>query len=415
MNARWVRLFWLSAGVFLLFPQEKIRSGTVRAEAEPDPVKSPPAAQEMEESRRPPPELTLGFLTGDSETEGLGDLLIPLWDLNGNGILFINPRSAFTDRNGEEYNLGGGIRRLLPHYGLLLGANLYYDYRDTGDHTYDQWGAGVELLSSWLDARANYYRPDDKKMVVSRQTRTEVSRSATTTEGWNRPYAQENLILQDYAVTQTLTTMTTTRAFEQVQQPLGGYDWEIGLRIPLPVQQETLTARVFGGMYDFKRDFGEDASGWKARAEIRIFSTFFLDGGLYENDRLTGSDWYAGARVTVPLNFNRAAGGDRLFSTARSRLNREPRGLQSRLTEMVLRDPQIRIETSPLLENPELGTRAVTTSQHAQRQTFALLEDVVFVDGDAPAAGNGSAANPFSVIQDGVVNVFGQKNVYVHA
>lgn len=359
-------------------------------------------------------ELTLGVLARDSESEGMGDLLIPVWHPGGNGLLFVNPRASFTDDDAEEANLGIGYRQLLPRQKVILGANAFYDYRDTGYSHYDQWGLGVELLSTWVDARANYYKPDDEQTLVASETETSTSRSVSTSEGWEDPYAEDHAVMQDYVVERTETTITTTRTFEQYEAALEGYDWEVGVRLPLPVKPETLEARVFGGYYDFDNPFGDDIAGWKARAELRLAATLFLDAGLYEDDLLTGSDWYAGARVTVPLDLAAIAKGRNPFATAKSRLDQKPRDLSARLTEMVMRDPQIRLELSEFIENSTLMTQSSTKSSSTDREEYVLLSDIQFVDGDATGPGDGTGQNPFPTIQQGAEAVFGSRIVYVH-
>lgn len=393
--------------MFALLPPALAAKATGKSKAK----ESPPAVVEQPVSTWPAAELTVGFQTGEAETEGIGDLLIPVWNPGGNGLLFINPRSAFTDHDGEEGNLGLGYRQLLPKQNIILGANTYYDYRDTGDRNYSQWGFGLELLSPWIDARANYYDPESQKSVVASETQTTVSQSVRTSAGWNDPYAEQHAVLQDYVVTRTTTTTTTTKTFEQYEQALGGYDWEIGLR--LPIQCQTVEARLFGGYYDFNRDFGDDAQGWKARAEIRLRSSLFLDAGLYENDQLTGSDWFAGARFAVPLDLAKISQGRNPFASAKARLGGEPRDFSARLTEMVMRDPQVRLETSKFLENKVLQTEDSTQRKSKDRTAVVLLPDVMFVDGAVAAGGNGSAEDPFATIQQGANAVFGTRNVYV--
>lgn len=413
MSARWSRAFWVIFCVFsfsLLLP-----APAAKTKAKPKaPEVPPPATVEAESSAWPAAELTVGFQTRDSETEGLGDLLIPLWHPGGAGLLFVNPRTAITDHDAEEGNLGLGYRQLLPKQKVILGANAYYDYRDTGYTTYDQWGVGFEILSSWIDARANYYDPEDTQYVVGSETQTSVSQSVRYSEDWSDPYAEHHEIAQDYSLTRILTTTTTTKTFEQYEQALGGYDWEIGLRLPLPGESETVEARVFGGAYDFDRDFGDDAKGWKARAELRILSSLFLDAGVYENADLTGSDWYAGARLSVPLDLAKISQGRNPFATAKSRLGREPRDFSARLTEMVMRDPQIRLETSKFLENKQLETADTQRDKSTEKERYILLGDVQFVNGDATSSGDGSAENPFPAIQQGANTVFGAQNVYVY-
>ena len=407
MTSRWIRLWTFVLVVFLTCPLPPPAQA-----AKPKKSKSAPAAAQTAEKEWPPAELTIGFQTRDSETEGLGDLLVPLWNPGETGLLFANPRAAITDQDEEEGNLGVGYRQLLPGRAVIVGANAYYDYRDTDARHYDQWGVGFEILSAWIDARANYYDADDESQLVDRRTETATSQSEQYSSRWSAPYADEHSILQDYTTTRTLTTVTSTRTFEQFEAAYGGYDWEIGLRLPL--KTDSLEARVFGGYYDFDREFGRDVQGWKVRTELRVMSTLFLDAGLYEDEDLTGSDWFAGARLSVPLDLAQIARGRNPFATAKSRLHGAPRDLSARLTEMVMRDTQVRLETSDFIENESLATEATTRERSSDRDSYVLMPDVSFVDGDeGSAAGNGTAEHPYATIQQGVDAVFGTRNVYV--
>ena len=410
MSARWVRSLLV---VLVLFSFGLSSAHAAKSKAKTKAKEAPPpAAVETESAGLPPAELSVGFQVRDSETEGLGDLLVPVWNPGGTGLLFLNPRTAIVDHDEQEGNLGIGYRQLLPRLDVILGANLYYDYRDTGSFNYDQWGFGLELLSPWIDARANYYDPDDKRNVVASETQTTVSQTVRTSSDWRDPYAVDHYVLQDLVTTRTLTTTTTTKTFEQYEQALGGYDWEIGLR--LPIKSDDVEARVFGGYYDFDRDFGDDARGWKTRAELRVRSSLFLDAGLYENEDLTGSDWFAGARWSTPLDLGRLARGRNPFGAAKARLRGEPRAASARLTEMVLRDPQVRLEQSKFLENKALQQDDSSRSRSSSSQAYVVLPDVQFVDGDAGAAGDGTAERPFSTIQQGANAVYGSRNVYVY-
>ena len=385
---------------------------TFAAKTKPKKEAPPPEVSETEAPAFPPAELTVGFQARDSETEGIGDLLVPVWNPGGAGLLFLNPRTAITDHDGEEANIGVGYRQLLPKWNVILGANAFYDYRDTGAYNYHQWGFGLELLSQWLDARFNYYDPEDKTYVAATTTETSTRQSVRATTRWEDPYATGHEVRQNLLTIRQLTTTTTTRTFELFEQPYGGHDWEIGLR--LPINCNGFEARLFGGYYDFDRDCGAAARGWKTRAEIRLRSSLFLDAGLYENDKLTGSDWYLGARLTTPLDLAQLASGRNPFATAKARWSGEPADLASRLTEMVMRDPQIRLEHSKFIENPQLRTETATTKKTATRKRHVLLPDVQFVNGDAPAGGDGTGERPFNQIQQGADSVFGDRNVYVY-
>ena len=236
MKARLVRVGWIALVLFACLPLMAAHAAKSQPKAEtPDPVQA--ASPEW-----PSAELTLGIQARDSETEGIGDVLIPVWNPGGTGLLFVNPRTAFTDSDEQEVNLGIGFRQLLPNRNIILGANAYYDYRDVDYGNYDQWGVGVEMLSTWIDARANYYNPENKKLVVNTQTETTSSQSVRTSSSWSDVYPEDYGFYQDYVVTRTLTTETITRTFEQYQQALGGFDLELGTRLPLPAKPETVEA-----------------------------------------------------------------------------------------------------------------------------------------------------------------------------
>jgi hypothetical protein len=89
----------------------------------------PPAAWAEEEvgaaeQERLNPLLTVGGLTTEDYTEGIGDVVLPLY-YNGQGLLFLNPRFSFTDRSAEEYNLGLGFRHLLADGRMIGGVNAF--------------------------------------------------------------------------------------------------------------------------------------------------------------------------------------------------------------------------------------------------------------------------------------------------
>ena len=107
MKSRLVRISWTVGILFVCFSLISV-SLAQGPEAEPPAGETPIVEETAAASDWPAPELTVGIETRSSETEGIGDVLIPLWYPDGKGLLFINPRLSFNDHDYEEYNIGLG-------------------------------------------------------------------------------------------------------------------------------------------------------------------------------------------------------------------------------------------------------------------------------------------------------------------
>lgn len=350
---------------------------------------------------------TLGGRVGEHLSEGYLDVLQPLAG-GERGLLFFNPKLSGSDNDEEEYSLGLGFRMLLPAVEAIAGANVFYDSRDSRhDHTFDQVGAGVEVLTTWVDARANYYWPDDKQELIETQSDTDVDRD--TDRFLSDIYADGHQLLQ-LERTKTTTT-TTTRYFERFEAALEGYDAELGAKLPfLPSWLET---RIFAGYYNFEGDFTEDLDGFKGRLEIRALPALTLDAEYYENDELTGSDYFFGARVNLPFDVVNLARGRNPFAGTGAALQARRQAFTERLSEMVIRDPHVRLHESGFLENESL--KEVDVDVDVDENELVVLDDINFVNNrNNSGFENGTDEHPFNTVQEGVNNVFGDKNVYVY-
>ncbi len=100
---------------------------------------------------------TLAFLFA-TEYE-LGQFM-PLVDLRGHRF----------DNNKYAANIGVGARYIPAQdtFCELLGFNFYYDWRQGVKGSYNQFGVGIEVLSSRWDFRANGYIPFGSKQITSR-------------------------------------------------------------------------------------------------------------------------------------------------------------------------------------------------------------------------------------------------------
>ena len=356
-------------------------------------------------SELPDPAVSAGGRFGEGVFEGFGDVLAPVILLK-DGIVFINPRATLNDNDAEEYNLGVGYRRLVAPRNMILGANVYYDHRETElGASFDQLGLGVEFLSEWVDARANYYLPDDDEELVNEfDTETSSSSSSTRTE-WLRPYPKDHSFYQ-ISRTTTRTTVTTTRQhFEQYEQAMEGWDAEIGMKLPVPALDDLMDLKVFGGYYSFDGKFGqEDIEGFKGRLELRAMPSVFVDAEAFEDKELNGTDYYVGARVVAPFSIEKISKGKNPFDTTGFQSSKKEPPFASRLTEMVMRDLHVRTEISELVE--VLEKRLVTTETSSSRndRKVTVASNITFVDGDnAPDPDqDGTFEHPYDLIQEGV-------------
>ncbi len=215
--------------------------------------------------------LTGRFLEND--TEYMLDALLPVWQKN----LSVNLRGTLLEGSEQEFNAGLVFRQPSFSDRIVLGANLYGDFRWTEhDHRYEQVGFGFEVLSRWVDARGNYYYPLTDETVLDESVKSDVHRSGRT---------------------RTETT-TTFRNFEEA---LNGYDAEAGFW--LPYISRALPTAVFGGYYQFDSDWVDDGDfgGWKARIEMHLHPLLTLDAEWFEEDALNRSDYIVGLRLRIPL------------------------------------------------------------------------------------------------------------------
>jgi len=349
-----------------------------------------------------------GAAAGENEERAFGDLLIPV-AADRYGLWLLNTRYSFDDDSEEEFNLGIVRRFFLPERDLILGVNLYYDSRWTRhDNHFNQLGFGLEWLSRFVDARANYYLPEHKEELVDSFTQTDEQKESRS--WWSDPYARDHRIRQRQTI-ETRTTRTTY-LFERHEQAREGYDMEIGLCLPCPAHlPET---RIFAGWYHWDAEYtgDDDIEGLKSRLEIRALPVVFLDASWFEDKELNGSHWLFGARLRLPFDAGNLAHGRNPFAGAFS-ASRRPTQFRERLLEMVMRDPKLRMEDSGYRENR--AARKVETSVSRSRKYYTLLDDVTFVDGDNNSTEDGTAEHPYNTIQEGNDHAFGGRNVYVFA
>lgn len=360
--------------------------------------------------------LNLGLHFGDQQSESFGDLVLPIAAFRS-GLLFVNPRGTWNDDDGQEFNLGLGYRHLFPKQNIIAGANVYYDLRNSSlDNTFNQFGAGLEFLSTWVDARANVYLPENSKKT---------SDSYVVAEGkvqeygsyWEDPSGSGHQISQyGYEVNNTYDVKNLLH-YQMTEQAMQGFDAEIGALLPIPVIRNFADVKVFGGMYDYNAHYGDDIIGMKGRLEIHPLPALYLDAAWYEDRALIGSRYSVGLRASLPFDLANLSSGKNPFAGALDGFKPGVRKVPfaSRLTEMVVRDLHIRTDASQPEEIETDRRQLEKTLVASERKDYnvVLASDVTFVDDDNRSGKeDGSWENPYRQINTGVQQAIG-KMVYV--
>lgn len=435
----------LALGLFLAAPL----SAEAKAPAQ-QPATAPPAqevAASQTASKYPAAYLNFGARFGEEDLEGYSDMILPLLN-NEQNIIFFNPRVSLMDEGANEFNLGLGYRRMVTD-GLVLGGNIFVDSRESAHgNRFNQWGAGVELLSNSIDFRANYYNADNGKEKIGQystqsqetasQTTSSTRASSNTTAtvrpgtgsgGYSDPYAEGHAIyydqyggtITDYTTktnytTTYRTTTTTSKWFEQYEAGMDGWDTELGFKLPLPIGPEV---RLFGGYYSYDNPFGDDVDGLKARLEIKTGPYLALDAEVFEDETLNGSDFFVGARLQIPLSRDLSWSKfvDGLVSM-------DHRSLDERMrSEMVQRDVRVQSSESDWQENlakrevdvqssastrtskhSKTTVKTVQTGTPGQTTKITLADKITFVDKDnaADTSQDGTNEHPYGDERGGI-------------
>jgi len=270
-------------------------------------------------------DLSGGINGADDNRDSYIDLILPLAGKE-DSFLFAAPRASMTGKEifgseANEFNLGFGYRKYFKSVwkdGVIAGINAYYDNRnsDTG-HNYQQAGAGAEFLSEWFDARINGYIPFG-----------------------NQEYFEGKLY--------DIPTQHHIAATYYYEVSMGGFDCEAGFKVPLPKFFGDL--RVFGGYYYFTASKTDDVKGLKARAEYRPFNILRFNYAVYENKDFNGSDWQAGADISIPIDFRNVLRSKNPFK----RLATRNVAVKDRMGEMVMRDMYVRVKYTGVPHPDEL-------------------------------------------------------------
>jgi len=271
---------------------------------------------------------------GNNQTDFMLDLFIPVAG-NEKSVFFLNPHVRIDDKSGNEQNMGLGFRTLLSGDKLILGANAYYDTMRSEYHNrYGQFGLGMEVLSKWVDFRANYYNP-----TGSRKNKI---------PGFDKyEFANTSLILN--------------KGYEAA---LRGFDAEVGIMVP--GLSDVIETRAFIGGFWYDSPISQDVNGWKGRIEIKPSRLINIDVEM-RHDPVRGSDTFYGAYLDIPFSIDELTRGGNPFKgfAEAAAFGKGARSMKERMTQKVVRD------------------RYVTTVAGSSTQdTKTIVKDMIFVNKD---------------------------------
>lgn len=106
----------------------------------------------------------IGYDHGYTSITGM---LIPR--ISDNFIPFVDARFHLFNNGRFASNVGLGARVGLPWGNWALGANAYWDHRDSSHLRVNGLGAGLEALNDWIDFRVNGYLPSGKTRSAKKE------------------------------------------------------------------------------------------------------------------------------------------------------------------------------------------------------------------------------------------------------
>ena len=370
-----------------------------------------------------PGQVTFGVGGSEQEVAESFDALYPLYAPK-NGLLFFNPKLITSDELDPRVSLGFGYRQLFEKPQVILGANVFYDNFDTvNNNRINQVGFGGEILTRWVDIRANLYLPDQKRYKIDQtQTTSASTTSSSSMQSLGQQITSQTLGYQSYNIAETTsgfnvqqTTTTseeiqTTHFFDREEAAMSGGDVEAG--VLLPWLDRYADVRVFGGYYHFDNKFGKNIEGPESRLEIRAVPAVTFDAMYYSDKEVIGSHWFCGVRFNVPFDLANIAEGRSPFAgfwdSFKPRSKGEHPVFASRLTENVIRTSRVSTSTSKLMQiattQKVIGSSTTTQDSFIPfSQSLVLTLDgipitVTHVDSAATSPGNGTFESPYRTL-----------------
>jgi hypothetical protein len=278
--------------------------------------------------------VTLGGLFSEGATGVYFDSITGLYaPPKRDAFLFLNSRYHWEDQGQFISSSGLGFRAMCPQHEIIVGLNGFWDsLHSAHDNDFSQLGLGAEVLTHWVDARFNYYLPEDDRYEIGRRTTAETQRSV------GPEFTSGAFIAHD------LRETTQKRAFRSYEAALEGYNAEIGFLVP-GLDRYT-EVRLFAGYYHYDNPFGSDFEGFKARLEARVLPGVMAGVEYWDDAVLMGGHWTADVRVSVPFSIYNLVTGRNPFAGIANNFVPRRREFRERLGDMIERSHRIQTTTS---------------------------------------------------------------------
>jgi hypothetical protein len=366
-----------------------------------------------------PGEMTFGVGVSDEDVSASFDTIFPI-AVPANGLLFLNPKLTTGDELDPRVSLGLGYRHLFEGSQIIVGANLFYDNFDSvHGNRINQIGVGAEVLTRWVDFRANLYLPEQNRHRIDEKQTVDISRTSSSSSqalgprvtGQDLRFQGYNILQSTTGLNETQTTINlreteTTRFWERYEAGMRGADAEIGFLVP--GVDRYADVRLFGGYYYFNNDFGGDIEGFKGRLEVRAVPAVTFDAMYYDDKEVIGSNWFYGVRVSAPFDLANLSNGRSPFAGFTEAF--KPKGMNERenfarrMTENVMRTSRVSTSESKFIkvrEQKEVSQDSTTYVTSTPYSSTTLLSlggapiTVTHANSTASGPGNGTIEAPY--------------------
>jgi hypothetical protein len=289
------------------------------------------------------------------------DYLQPIWEA-GNNLSLVDLKLKMDNHKSKEINLGL-VNRYNFDDNFVLGVYGYFDHRQTGNgFKVNGITIGAEVLSKYIDARVNYYKPLNDKKKIQHNNKKKVVIEGTSI------FALSGAHNYEYALT--------------------GYDIEIGTPVfsMFDNLNDSIGTKVFVAKYDFRHKNAKSISGIRFRLEQPLGSLDFGDNALHFN--LNAESQYD--KVRKRQNY---IGLGAKFDIGNKK--KKSKGLSARMMDTVIRDVDIVTDVN----------RAAEEKSHFTMNGREVKKIYYVGAANSNYKGDGTKDSPLSIDQLGAINL----------